>query len=195
MAIVLSSLTADFTRVPYIKPPDLQRMFTAIPRARVDFTVIGGTVPAKGLNDQLNLQVLTNLPLTFAYRLISFTAAILIDEGQGWDNVGQLQITNGMRGAAPGQVNKHPLVSERTNSFSVITPEQLYFLTANGLPTYMIQAVRPGVAPVVDFRFSNQATEDSAAGTIEFFASFYEYEIEQVQMFPPLVPTLTYTLQ
>jgi len=195
MAIVLAGLTSTFTRVPFVKPPDLQRMYTSLPRARVDATITNGTVPAKPLNDQINLQVAVDLPTTFAYRLISMVAAIRIDEGQDWDSVGQLQITNGMRGQALGQVNRHPILSERTLSFSVITPEQLYFMSPDkGLPTYIIQSLRTNVAPVVDFRFSNQNTEDSAAGVINFFASFFEYDIEQVQMYPPLVPTLTYAL-
>lgn len=195
MAIVLTGISAIFRRVPFIKPPDLARQFTPIPRARVDFINNNVVIPLKPVNDQQNFQIACNVPTTFAYRLLSSLIKVRQDQADNWDAVGQLQITNGMRGQTLGQVSTHPIVSELTNSFSTILPERLYFTAPDrAAPTYIIQSLSRDVAPVIDFRLSNNDVTAAAAGVLQFFASFYEYDIEQVEMFPALIPTLTYAL-
>ncbi len=192
MAIVLTGFTAQFKRVPYLKPPDMQRMYTAMPRALVAFTLTA-TIPAKPVNDQQNVQVGVNLPTTFAYRMIVGNCSIKQDVAGDWDTNGVLRVTNAMRGQEPtGQTNEHVCNSQLTNSFAVITPVRLYRTLE--VPTYIMQSIAVNAAPVVDFRYSNNDVAVGAAGTILFFAQFYEYDIEQVQAFPPLVPVLTYAI-
>lgn len=192
MAIVLTGFTAEFTRVPFIKPPDLQRMYTAIPRALVEFTVNDGVVPLKPVNDQQNVQIAVGLPESFAYRMNDMVVSIRQDKADDWDDGAQLQVTNALRGQPLGQVNRHLMNGTLTVTFATITNEKLWSL--DRVPTYIMQTNRPLVTPVVDFRFTNINATAAAAGVINFFATFYEYDIEQVEMFPPLVPTLTYAL-
>ena len=192
MAIVLDAFVANFSRVPFVKPPDLQRIYTPMPRALVRFTVVNGVVPLKPVNDQQNVQVICDLPETFAYRMNDAIIAIRQDKADDWDSGAQLQVTNAMRGQELGQVNRHLMNGTLTVTFAAITNEQLWQLAR--IPTYIMQTNVPNVTPGVDFRFTNINAAAASAGVINFFCSFYEYDIEQVEMFPPLVPTLTYAL-
>jgi len=192
MAVVLTAFTGQFKRVPYIKPPDLQRMQTAIPRALLAFT-LSASIPAKPVNDQQNVQVAVQLPTTFAYRMVSAICTIKQDVADDWDTAGSLRVTNGMRGqAATGQSNEHAIGSQLGSAFATSAPERYYRLDPQ--PTYIIQSIAVNAAPVVDFRFTNIAAAVGAAGNILFFCQLYEYDIEQVQRFPPLVPVLTYAI-
>lgn len=192
MAVVLVGLTSAFERVPFIKPPDMGRMLTAIPRALVAFTLQAAVVAAKPVNDQINVQVAVNLPTSFAYRMISSVCSIKADTADDYEANANFRVTNAMRGQAAGQTNDHGMSSLLTQAFAPIVPERLYHVEP--IPTYIMQSIAPLGAPVLDFRFSNVAAAAMAAGTLSFFAQFYEYDIEQVQMFPPLTPILTYSL-
>ncbi len=192
MAVVLQAFATTQTRVPFIKPPDMQRMQTAIPRAILTFTVVEAAVAVKPVNDQYTGQVIITLPTTFAYRMIESLWAIQQDESPNYQPDGICQINNAMRGQALGQSNVHPMGSVPTLTFATIGGERVWQL--NRVPTYIIQSLRQNVAPGVDFRVVNVTAAAAAAGTTNFMCSFYEYDIEQVQMYPPLVPTLTYSL-
>lgn len=196
MAIILTAFTPVITRVPWVKPPDLQRVFTAQPRARLDFTVRDGVVPLKPINDDQNNQIVCLLPQTFAYRMISATCAIRQNSANDYDAFAQMQVTNAMRAHQLGLTVRHPMPSGISSSFSPVTPERIWFADSlQGMPTYIMQSIQVNVAAGVDFRFSNTIDPASGAGVINFFASFWEFDIEQVQMFPPLVPqALTYSL-
>lgn len=194
MAIVIDGFTGVFKRVPFVKPPDLQRMFTALPRSIVHFNVINQTLSAKPLNDQQQVQVILNLPFEFAYRMVDAIMSLRQDVANNFNDSGQLEITNSLRGQPLGQVNRHVLRGTDTTTFTPFVADVL--VVPDRVPTYIMQSVSPGISPGLDFRMINLQAAASAAGFINFFASFYEYDIEQVQMFPPLVPgALTYALQ
>jgi len=192
MAVVLTGIVADFKRVPYVKPPDMQRLYTAMPRALVYFTVVNSTIPAKPASDQQNIQVATDLPTEFAYRMVSAIIDIRQDVADDWDANGIFEVTNAMRSQELGQINRHAITSSLANTFAPIIPERMY--RVDPIPTYIMQSLQRNVAPTLDFRLSNQGADAGATGFIQFFASFLEYDLEQVQMFPPLFPQLTYAI-
>ena len=191
MAVVQDQFIATLLRTPFLKPPDMQRMFTAMPRALVQFHVITGTLSAKPVNDSQELQVIMDLPIEFAYRMVDGILTINQDVANDWENTGYLEVTNAIRGMPPGQVNRHLITATDTVRFSPAVAQQLSVV--DKLPTYIMQSNRQGVAAGgPDWRMINLNAGVGAAGTIEFYATFFEYDIEQVQMFPVHFPTLTY---
>lgn len=193
MAVVLDGFTASFHRVPFVKPPDTVRMFTAMPRAIVSFIVRGAPLSVKPINDQQTLQVLTNLPVQFAYRLIDMNMSITQDVAFDWEDGGGLIIVNGMRGTPLGTQTNHTLVGVNVLSFGPVTERKLW-----SMPDKMsgiVQSIAQGAAAITDWRVVNRNTAAGGAGFVNFFATWYEYDLEQVQMFPPLVPAaLTYSM-
>ncbi len=194
MAIVLTSFALNQVRVPFTKPPDMVRQFTAMPRATLAFINSGGVLPAKPLNDQQKIQFSIILPTTFAYRLIGVGVNVQEDLVDAWERNGELQITNGMRGQPLGITTRHPMESIFGTTFSAITGNLNFFFRDRVMPTFIIQSLKQNVAAGLDFRFGNDAAAASAAGVVNFFAFLYEYDIEQVQNYPPLVPQLTYAI-
>jgi len=199
MANVLDGFVATFTRVPFIKPPDLQRMFTPIPRAIITFVVNQGVVSAKPTNDTQTVQVAADVPFQFAYRMID--SSLMIAQGAvggvpgafQYTDGGELQITNAMRGQPLGTTTRHLLVGTNVHSFVTIVEQKFWRIERN--PSLVVQSIASGVAAGLDWRVVNIDTVATAAGTLNFLCTMYEYDIEQVQMYPPLVPTLTYNIQ
>lgn len=191
MAIVTVNATATFKREPFIKPPDMQRMLTPLPRAIVTFLVNGQAVTAKPINDQEIVDIQVNLPIEFAYRMIDMDLRIRQDVAFAYQFGGELNTTSAIRGQV-GITLSHPMiVIAETFSASPITQQGHWKLSS--VPTYIMQSPRAGIAPFMDFRVVNNSAPAGAAGSMNFYCRFYEYDIEQVYMFPPLVPgALTY---
>jgi len=192
MAVVATQFTPAPTRVPFLKPPDMQRMQTSMPRAILSFTLVGGTLDAKPINDDQTLSVATNLPREFAYRMIDMELTVVQDVAFAWQFGGEMQITNAWRGEPLGLTTRHSMTATESNSFGFV--QQTHWVVQRQ-PTSILQSISPGVAAGITFRVTNATDPAGAAGTVLFFCRFFEYDIEQVQMFPPLVPAaLTYTI-
>ncbi len=194
MAVVQDSFLATFSRTGFIKPPDLQRELSAMPRAIVNYSVIQGTVSAKPVNDQQELTVALVFQTTFAYRYAELHAAVLQDVAFDWTNRAYLEIVNGIRNIAGGSVQRHPYILEDIPIMPGAGESWTARVAAEAnSPRYVIQTL-PGsqAAPVVTFKCGNQAAAVGAAGTLDFFASFFEYDIEQVERFPIHWPVTTW---
>jgi len=178
--------------MPFMKPPDMQRMLTAMPRAILHFVLHNSSIPAKPINDQQNLQLVINLPANFAYRMIDCEITIIQDVAFAWQFGAELQVSSALRGLPTNQILRHSLTATESFSFSPITQQVHYVIQR--IPTYIMQGPGGlGFAPLVDFRMVNNTAPAGAAGTVSCLMRFYEFDIEQVQMFPPLVPgALTY---
>ncbi len=194
MAVVQDSFLATFSRTGYVKPPDLEREWTGMPRAIVNYSVIAGAVSAKPAGDQQELFVSLVFQTTFAYRYVELHAALIQDTAQDWSPRAYLEVVNAIRNVAQSQVQRHVYIVE--DVFVVPSASEMWIARVAAeanTPRYVIQTL-PGTqsAPVVTFKANNQNSAVAAAGTFDFYASFLEYDIEQVERFPIHWPSTTW---
>ncbi len=162
-------------------------MFTGEPRAIVNFSLSSTAISLKPVNDQQNIVVALDLPVAFAYRMIELNCSITQDVADDWNRGVFLEVTNAIRNLALGATHRHP-----GNSISTVRRNTTGMWAIDlDVPRYIMQALRPTVAPVITFEAGNENAAAGTAGTIEFFASFFEYEIEQSVMYPIHYPALT----
>ena len=191
MAVVLDSLTATFSRTVFTKPPDLQRMFTPLPRSLVSFSILNGVISAKPLDDTAELVVGMSLPGTFAYRMVELSASMIQDTARDWNGLTFLEVTNAIRNLEGGATQRHAYL--RSNGTHTPTPTEMWILGGSDgkpdPPGYIFQ--RNTADPVVTFKANNDTAAASAAGTFNIHAAFLEYEIEQAEAFFLHYPVLT----
>ncbi len=189
MAVVLDSLTATAARTVFTKPPDLARMFSPLPRALVNFSILNGVISIKPLNDTAELVVSISLDPTFAYRLVELSASMIQDTARDWNALTFLEITNAIRNLVTGATQRHTFL--KSNGTHTPTPTEMWCLGGNSenLPRYIMQLNR--AAPVITFKANNDTAAASVAGTFNFHAAFMEYEIEQVEAYFLHYPVLT----
>ena len=188
MAVVLDSLLATRRRTVFVKPPDMVRQYTAIPRAIVTFNILNGVISAKPLNDTAELIISILLDSDFAYRWIDLVFSLTQDTAFDWNARAYMELTNAIRNLEISATQHHPVVLDDVT----VVPGPSERLMARGqefvttIPRYIIQtpAINPAATPVVTFKASNTNVAAAAAGTTNFLASFYEYDIEQVEMYP-----------
>ncbi len=162
-------------------------MFTDEPRSIVNFNVFDGTLSAKPVNDTQNIVIAIDLPIAFAYRMIELNCVLFQDVADNWERGVLLDVTNAIRNLQTGQRQVHP-----SNSISTVRRNTTGIWAVDlDVPRYIMQAVQPAVAATITFEASNNNAVVGAAGTINFFASFFEYEIEQAMMYPIHYPRLT----
>ncbi len=196
MAVVTDSFASTLTRTVFVKPPDVVRERTPIPRALVNFTVNDGTISAKPLNDSQELAINIALNPTFAYRLVDLEINLTQDVANAWNPRAYLEILNGVKNLPPNLTIRMPIIIE--DYVRVPTAIQGWFAVqgADRSPKYILQAVQgaTGVLPVtMNFRATNQSAAAAAAGgAVNCFMSFFEYEIEQAQYFALHYPVLVY---
>ncbi len=187
MAVVSDQFGSTFARTSFIKRPDPTRMFTAEPRAIITFNIFNGTISAKPVNDTQNLVIALDLPVAFAYRMIELNCVLTQDVANDWERGVFLEATNAIRTLEAGSVQRHP-----GNSISTVRRNLTgMWLIDLDVPRYIMQAVRPGIAVTMTFEASNNNATVGAAGVVNFYASFFEYEIEQAIMYPIHYPALT----
>ncbi len=185
MAVVLDSLTAEFKRTVFIKPPDLVRQITAIPRSIVTFNILNGVISAKPLNDTAELIIGLSLEPNFAYRWIDLMWSLDQDAAFDWNNRGYIEITNGIRNLEAGMTQRHVVVMD---DVTVVPGPSERIIARTGVDPvvrYIIQTTQiSGSAPIITFKASNETAAAALAGTTNFYCSFYEYDIEQVETYP-----------
>ncbi len=193
MAIVADSLLSTFSRTGFVKPPDSVRQTTAMPRAMVNYNILNGTISAKPATDQQELTVSLVFQTEFAYRFLELYAHLNQDVANDWSPRAYLEVTNAIRNIEGGATQRHPFVLE-----DVIVPGGSEAWIARvaaeaNTPRYIFQT-KPGtqVAPIVVFRANNQNTAAGAVGSVNFYCSFLEYDIEQVERFPLHWPLSTW---
>jgi len=189
MAVVVDQFVATASRTTFIKPPDLQRQLTPLPRAILNFNVFNAAGTAKPLSDTLELAVAIDLPFTFAYRMIELHAVCTFTALSNWEPIQFLEVTNAIRDLEAGAFLRHPVSIVETVLQSPATP--IWLTNPMDVPTYIMQAAQR-VAPVLTYRANNQDIDTGGTYVFNFYASFYEYDIEQVQMFPVHAPTQVY---
>ncbi len=190
MAVVLDSLGATATRTVFLKPPDMVRELTPVPRALVNFDVLNGVISAKPLNDTAELTIGITLSGSFAYRWVEVMASMVQDTARDWNGLCYLELTNAVRNLEAGMTMRHTAL--RSNGTRTPTPTEMWILTGTtDIPKYVIQAVSQVATPVITFKANNDTAAASAAGTVNFHAAFLEYDIEQAERFPIHYPVLT----
>ena len=194
MAVVSDQLVAAFTRTPFVKPPDLLREWTAIPRAIVNFEILNGTISAKPINDVAEMLIAVDLPVQFAYRMMALNASLSQNQAKDWESIAYLEVTNAIRGLEGGNTQRWPLTVESLVRVSqVASTANLWMARFDSvIPTDILQS-KDGIAPVIVFKAANIIATAATAGTFNFLATFLEYDIEQAQRFPLHWPTMTYT--
>lgn len=192
MAVVSVNLTASSRRTVFTKLPDPIRQFTAFPRAIVNHFLNATAVAAKPINDQEELLVRCTLDPKFAYRLVDMSVSLIQDVAHAWETRGWLEVIAAIKNLPGTQTNRSSIVLDDVfdNSSSpmwIASADK----EARRLPSYIMQ--NTGATPLLfDFKASNQAAPAGAAGTIDAFFTFFEYEIEQAEFFQLHSPTLTY---
>lgn len=176
MATITTSLTPNPISVGYIGPaPNIVLSQTPIPRGEVIFREISTAVTISGVGDDQRIEIICNLPAGFCYVLAEMYMTIVNVDVDAWDTGCQVRVQDSV-GSPRWRAG---LRFEGTTAVQRATAAIL-------LRQYNL--VRPSLQKVIIcdrgdngellLRVMN-VTTNQAAGTVEFLARFFQYELAQ----------------
>lgn len=192
MAIVDDIFAPTITRQPFERPPQAETLWGAIPRGFIHFPVLDGVLQAKPINDDQHLRISGVLPAGFAYQFIQIACTIDQDVAASWSTVPILRCVNWVPGNAASQ--HMVLSSSAVNEFadnSAVEPRMILrtMQQASGFEwgrQILYQASRAAIS--WSFLQTNEADPAGAIGSVDFVASFLEFDLTQAQRFGVQTP-------
>ncbi len=143
-------------------------------------------IDAKPINDDLQLDITGSLPIGFAYVFASLSWRMSVDLFGDFLDVVGFRIFNGIP-TAPNGNEQWALLNLTDFQRNPSTGTKTLEYTRGGLREWFpLVLSSPGPSQAMSFTLAvaNPADPASAAGTQEFHAAFYQYELNQAVRFP-----------
>lgn len=185
MALVIQTINATASYVPYERPPDPVALWTAIPRGLLSFIVAAEVLDLKPINDTFQLNVAATLPPQYAYVMTdcSFTLAGAIDLSK-FDNSVNLNLQNFFRSNSPN-LSGALSCNWRQDFFNTNLSNQLRVMQkTQDWPREVIIAPSGTSGVLTNFTATNQDAGATVAGTVDYYISFWQFDLEQIRKFP-----------
>ena len=193
MAIVDTIPTLTITRQPFERPPQQDTIWTNIPRGFLHFALDGATLDAKPINDDQHLRISGVLPPGFAYQFVQIGMSIQQDVAASWGARPIMRFVNWV----PNTVHGAHLVFVLEDCFEFPDAGAALPVTvmrglgeAGSHPMAHQLIFQPGRAALsFSLLAVNESDPAGAVGTVDFLASFLEFDLTQATRFGVQTPT------
>lgn len=179
VAIVTTALAFTRDYVPYERLPQPQTLWTAIPRGLQFGYVNEEDLDLKPVNDDQRLTVTMTLPPNFGYVMANAQLTITQNRANDWADSCNLNITNFLRGTPIGTFANYRQGLEVDGRFLKRT-----MVVTQPWPSFPIVGVTSGSPIIVVFDAWNGQDTAATAGTVSCFASFWQFDLEQIRKYP-----------
>lgn len=190
MATVIQDIDMTGDYVPYERPPQYQTLWSAIPRGLQSFIVDTQQLDLKAINDSQILNLKATLPPNFGYVMMDAMVNITQDRAVDWVSNIVLNLQNYYR--APVNISvglSSTWVQEFPTGLSTVTR---FMNRSQAWPAFPIIGSSDTSGALVTFTANNTAAAAAAAGTVNAFVSFWQFDLEQIRKFPINSPLPTH---
>jgi len=174
------SLVGSFQ--PFERPPQAMALWTAIPRGLQSLTATAATLDAKPINDIQLLTLTAILPPNFGYVFADVALSIAQDVADAWDPAFILNLQNFYR--APQAVSLGLSISAMLPSLAGGFGTVRSTAEKTGALSFPIVGTKETTGIQINLQATNQAAPAGAAGTVNCYISFWQFDLEQIFKFP-----------
>lgn len=182
MALVIDTHVGVSSFVPFERPPQSLTLWSAIPRGLQSFLVAAEATAIKPVNDEILYQVTALLPPNFGYVFADANLSIATDFVDQFDNQMNLNFQNFYRGgdSAIGLNGNFP------QPFVVISvlSDLIAMEQRAPLPTFPMIGTSGTTGIQVNMSANNPGSTATAAGVINAYLSFWQFDLEQIRKYP-----------
>lgn len=188
MTTISTNFTPTASYFPFAGKGALTRDRSDVPRAEVRFLENGAAVTLSGAGDDQRISVICDLPINFAYviselhlKLSSVVNGVTVT----WQDVASASFRDG---GSPQQ--RIPFEGSSTGVSGPTQDQKANRIYQfNNLPL-VIWKMAPGAMGNLQLTCHN-INEEEPAVTMDFYARFLQFDLEQAIHYAPNVPTLT----
>lgn len=184
MALVTQNATARSVYVPYERPPDVQTLWTAIPRGLFSLVQSSVALTTKPVNDDFLLNIAGTLPPNFGYVFESTHFSIAQNVASDWGDSVLLNLQNFFRGDGNNGLNAN-IVSGFFETDRATTTKCLdRTISSTPYPTFPMIAPQGSGGILTNFSGFNNQNPASSGGTFQYWLSFWQFDLEQIRKYP-----------
>jgi hypothetical protein len=182
MALVIQNVAMVESFVPFERPPQALTLWTAIPRGLTSFIVDVRQLNLIAAGDTALLNLTATLPPNFGYVMNDANLTLAMNEaGSEWAPTYNLNLQNFYRAPGLGLALNGNWVQnmvgaaqdDSTKSSSNIQP----------WPSFPIIGFPGTTGALIVLSTFNNTTDAKAAGTINAYISFWQFDLEQIRKF------------
>jgi len=187
MALVTQTIAADQLYVPYERPPQALTLWSAIPRGIFTLSSNAG-LTTKPINDDFTVIINGTLPPNYGYVFESIHFSIQQDVAGSWGATVLLNLQNFFRGLPVG-INAN-LVFPFVNTDRSGTTSCIAFNSGSSgvgtsdVPTFPLVAPEGTSGVLTSFSGFNNQNPASSGGTLHYWLSFWQFDLEQIRKYP-----------
>lgn len=183
MAVDTQTIEMSHTYVPFERPPQPYTLWTAIPRGLTTFFVDAQVLDAKALNDDAILRLTATLQPNFGYVFADWSLQIDQDRAADWGNQATVNFQSFLR--IPG-ANSVALQMTWFDDFSVheLSSTSKVVRHLNRHPSFPMINTAGDSGIRVTLGAFNAVDTAALAGVVNAFATFWQFDLEQIQKYP-----------
>jgi len=182
VAIVTQTIATTPSYVPYERPPQPFTLWTAIPRGLQSFVVDTQQLNLKALNDTQILVLTATLPPNFGYVMMDALVTITQDVANNWKDIIILNLQNFYRAPLNLSIG---LSSTWVQEFNLGLDNTSRNLSrSQPWPGFPIIGSTDTSGVLVTMTMRNAVAAAAAAGTVNAFISFWQFDLEQIRKYP-----------
>lgn len=186
MALDLQNIFATPVYIPYERPPDSVALWTAIPRGLFSF-VVSAALDAKAIGDEALVSILGTLPPNFAYVMEGAHWNIVQNRAFDWEDRVNLNLQNFFRSPVNTGVALTANYAHGSQTNAQNSQTRSIISSNNTEPWPSFPMVAPDGTSGVAINFSgwnNDTVNATTVGTINFWISFWQFDLEQIRKYP-----------
>lgn len=184
MAVVTQTEFPVPVFVPYERPPQAQTLWSAIPRGLYSLVIANAVLDAKPVNDDALLVIPATLPRNYAYVFQDMAWSMVQGRASDWHDRCQINLQTFFRGNRDLQM--HWMVGSETTGQNNNTRVLVHSDGTGGfkpMPRFPLLD-EDGAGVQFTFHAWDNADTVSTAGTFDFYASFWQFDLEQIRKYP-----------
>lgn len=177
MALITTTLTPLATQLPFIAPaPSIELWETQVPRGEIVFVEQAAAITIAGVGDDQKLQINCDLPRGFAYVLVGSNMMITGADVAQWQNNASFRLRDSNDAASARWTIHQRYQADSTVMTIGATLNKVYELESKAVSKVILCNLSvPGQLKIQ----VRNITTDQAAGTVDFFARFFQYDLNQ----------------
>jgi len=181
MAQVTTAIAYIGSYQPFERPPQNLALWTAIPRGLQTFSANTVALDAKPINDIQLLSLTAILPPNFGYVFANVALSISQDVADAWDAPFLLNLQNFYW--ATQQQSLGLSISAMLGSLSGGFGTVRSYADKSSAFNYPIIGTKDTTGIQINLQATNQAAPAGAAGTVDSFISFWQFDLEQIRKY------------
>lgn len=182
MALDIQSVFVVRAFQPYERPPQAATLWSVIPRG-LEILTASRALDAKAVNDAALLTIPWIMSPNYAWAIQDIGFTIVQDRGSDWADNTNLNFQNFMRLGEVG-LNANYRFRWLTSSQDGQTRTLIRNNQSSPLPTMPMTTLDGSSGLAFNFTAWNNNATVSTAGVLDFFCTFWQFDLEQVRKYP-----------